>query len=198
MTPLAFAVRVLPVYLLALALTGVGAAALAPHLPPAWRMPLGILLLLEFAALLTFRRTRNGSAALLFALALTAGALVGLMLAEGPLHWSRAVLAGVGIPLLMLPLGWRAGPRLRPLRWVTWMAAWGYILGWVAWQLLAPGSWARPAWGVAGLMVFSALAATWASALPARMPNEPEASLGFELYLIGLNLSLAATTLPGS
>lgn len=198
MTPLAFAVRILPVYLLALALTGVAAAVLGPRLPLTWWPPLGLLALLEFAALLTFRRVRGWSSVLLFAFALTVGVLMRLMLAERALDWSRAVIASVGIPLLVLPLGWRAGHRLRPLGWVAWAAAWGYILGWVAWQILVPGRGSHPAWGLAGLVIFSTLAVTWASAIPARPSQEPEGSLAFELYLIGLNLSLAATMLLGS
>ena len=198
MTPLAFAVRVLPVYLLALALTCIGAATLGVRLFPTWWPALGILLLLEFIALLTFRRVRTWSAVLLCAFALTAGALAGPLLAEGPPDWSRAAVASVGIPLIALPLGWRAGPRLRPFGWLTWAAAWGYIIGWVAWQILVPGSSASPAWGLTGLVIFSALAATWASAIPVRPSQEPEASLAFELYLIGVNLSIAATVLPAS
>lgn len=198
MTPLAFTVRVLPVYLLALALTGIAAAVLGPRLPPAWWPPLGILALLEFAALLTFRRVRTWSTVLLLVFAPTAGVLIRLMLAENALHWSWAVLASVGILLFVLPLGWRAGPCLRPLGWLTWVAAWGYILGWVAWQILVPRAPARPGWGVAGLAIFTMLTATWASAIATRPAQEPEGSLAFELYLIGLNLGLAAMVMVGS
>lgn len=55
---LAFTVRVLPLYLAALALTVAGWAVRAPQ---AWLAPLAISLLLVFAALMTFRRSPTWS-----------------------------------------------------------------------------------------------------------------------------------------
>ena len=194
----AFAVRVLPLYAVALVLTGVGAMPLGDHIPSAWLLPLAILALLAFAALMTFRRVRTWPTLLLLTLALVAGGLLRLMLPEMRPDWPWALAAGVGIPLVGVPLGWKAGPRLASVGWGTWAAAWVYILGWVGWQLLGLGQTMRPYWGIAGLIVFSALTITWASSLAARRPEETEGSVASELYLIGLNLGVAALVVAGA
>jgi hypothetical protein len=84
---------------------------------------------------------------------------------------------------------------LRKLGWVTWAAAWVYILSWIAFQLIVQRPLARAAWGAAGLMIFSALTLTWSAALPTRQSSGPASAIGAEIYLIGMNLSLAATML---
>ncbi|MBM3120974.1 MAG: hypothetical protein FJZ97_02150 [Chloroflexi bacterium] len=198
MSPLAFVIRAVPLYLLALLLTGVGASVLAAWMPATWRIPLAILALVGFAALMTFRRVQTWSTLLLLAFALTAGLLLRLMLAGAPLHWGWALAASLGIPLLVMPLGWLAGPRLQPFGRVTWIAAWVYILGWIAWQLLLGSPVAHAAWGAAGLVIFSALTLTWSAALPTRSVSEPAGSMAAEIYLIGMNLGLAATMLLSS
>ena len=197
MSPLAFAVRVLPVFALAVALTAIGAIALGGQVPSGWLVPLAILALLAFAALMTFRRVRTWSALLLLGFALTAGVLLRQMLPEIVRQWPWALAASVGIPLLGVPLGWTAGARLRGVVWATWAAAWIYILGWITWQLLEKAAAVRPYWGIAGLLVFSVLTVTWSSSLPGREPREPEGSVACELYLIGLNLGLAALLVVG-
>jgi len=45
------------------------------------------------------------------------------------------------------------------------------------------------------LAIFSALTLTWSAALPTRRATEPAGSVAAEIYLIGMNLSIAATTL---
>jgi hypothetical protein len=194
MSPLAFVIRAVPVYLLALALTGVGASVLGPWVPSTWGMPLAILALFEFAALLTFRRERWGWAVLL-AFALTAGALLQVMLTPWRPDWGLALAASVAWPSIVIPLGWKTGAGLRKLGWVTWAAAWVYILSWIAFQLIVQRPLARAAWGAAGLMIFSALTLTWSAALPTRQSSGPASAIGAEIYLIGMNLSLAATML---
>jgi hypothetical protein len=197
MSPLAFVIRVLPLYAMALTLTGVGALPIGERLPSAWVVPLAILALLEFAALMTFRHARTWSTMLLMAFALTAGMLVRMMLPGIRLAWPWALSASLGIPLLGIPLGWAAGRRLRWMGWLTWIAAWVYILGWLAWQLLAMDPPNRPVWGVTGLAIFSGLTLTWSASVPSREGHEPEASAAAELYLIGLNLGIAALVVAG-
>jgi len=194
MSPLSFVIRVVPVYLVALALTGVGASALGPWMPSTWRMPLAILALVEFAALLTFRRERWGWVALL-ALALTAGVLLRLLITPWHPDWGLALAASVAWPSIVIPLGWKSGAGLQKLGWVTWAAAWVYILSWIAFQLIVQRPLAWAAWGAAGLMIFSALTLTWSAALPTRQSSEPASSIAGEIYLIGMNLGLAATML---
>jgi hypothetical protein len=143
---------------------------LGGHVPSAWLVPLAILALFAFAALMTFRRARTWSTILLLSFALMAGVLLRLMLLELHAHWLWVLAASVGIPMLGIPFGWTAGERLRSIAWATWAAAWLYILGWIAWQLLAKGSVMRLPWGIAGLLVFTALTITWSASLPGRPP----------------------------
>ncbi|MCJ7677423.1 MAG: hypothetical protein MUO35_06860 [Anaerolineales bacterium] len=193
----AFVVRVLPLYVLALVLTGVGAIPIGERLPSDRLVLLAILALLEFAALMTFRRVRTWSTVLLMVFGLTAGALVRLMLPGIRLQWPWALVASLGIPLFGIPLGWTAGDRLRWMGWLVWAAAWAYVLGWLAWQLLVHSLPARVPWGMAGLTIFSALTLTWSAALPGREASEPEISTASELYIIGLNLGIAALLASG-
>jgi len=197
MSALAFAVRVLPLYALALVLTAAGAIPLGGYVPSGWLATLAILALLAFAALMTFRRAHTWPTILLLAFALIAGVLLRLMLPEVRLHWPWALVASIGIPLFGVPLGWKAGPRLGSIGWGTWAAAWVYILGWIAWQLLGQGVLMRLYWGIAGLIVFSALTITWSASLAGRPPHEPEGSIASELFLIGLNLGIAALMVAG-
>ncbi len=53
-------------------------------------------------------------------------------------------------------------------------------------------------WGVAGLMAFTALTITWSASLRGRPPHQAEGSIASELYLIGLNLGLAALMVVGA
>ncbi len=195
MSPLAFIIRVVPVYLLSLALTGVGASVLGPWMPSTWRMPLAILALVEFAALLTFRRARTWSTLLLLAFAITVGALLRLLVAPWRLDWGLALAASVAWPSMVITVGWKTGAGLRTLGWGTWAAAWIYILSWFALLLLVGRPPASAAWGTAGVAIFSALTLTWAAALPTRRADEPASSIAAEIYLIGMNLSLAASML---
>lgn len=196
MTPLAFLVRVAPLYALALALTA-GGMVLGARLPSAGLFPVGILAVLGFAALVTFRRMRSWSAPLLLGFALLAGSLLWMMLGGPAARWGWALAAGVGVPLIGVPLGWMAESGLRRIGWAMWAAAWVYLVGWMGWQLLAQPSALRPAWGLAGLVIFSALTVTWAASLPGRLAQEPDGSVAAELYLIGLNISLAVRMLAG-
>ena len=50
---------------------------------------------------------------------------------------------------------------------------------------------------MAGLTIFSALTLTWSAALPGREASEREVSTASELYLIGLNLGIAALVVAG-
>ncbi len=186
---LAFAVRVLPFYLAALALTVVGWAV---RIPQAWLVPLVVCVLLLFAGLLTFRQTPTWSTVLLLALALTVGAIIRLM-AGAHIAWVPCATAGLGVPLAGAVIG--GGLRLRRgwVRGGLWALAWIYILG--AWLTpFGPGT-MRGWWAGAGLLVFAGLAVVWFGDWQARNANDPAGGPAAELYLIGLNLALAANTL---
>jgi hypothetical protein len=188
---LAFTVRVLPLYLAALALTVAGWAVRAPQ---AWLAPLAISLLLVFSALMTFRRSPTWSTTLLLAFALGAGVLVRLV-SGAEVAWALCATAALGIPLVAAVMGGRLQGCGTWARSLLWVAAWIYVLG--AW--LIPVVWAAPhlgrAWAAAGLAVFAGLAVTWFSVWPGREAGLRAGSAAAEFYLIGLNLALAANAL---
>ncbi len=189
---LAFAVRVLPIYLAALGLT---AAGWSIRLPASWLAPLAVCVLLLFAALLTFRRTPAWSTILLLALALTVGAVIRLM-AGAQIAWVPSAAAGLGVPLASATIG--RGLRLRR-NWVRgglWAEAWIYILG--AWLTPFGEGNTRVWWAGAGLLVFAGLTVVWFGDWQARDARDPVGGPAAELYLIGLNLALAANALASA
>ena len=191
---LAFAVRVLPLYLAALALTVAGWAVRAPQ---AWLAPLAIGLLLLFAAMMTFRRAPTWSTALLLAFALGVGVLVRLVTGADP-AWGWCAAAALGIPLVAALVSGPLQGRVAWTRSLLWVAAWIYVLG--AW--LIPVVWAAPhlgrTWAAGGLAIFTGLAVTWFCVWPGRETSLPAGSAAAELYLIGINLALAANTLASA
>jgi hypothetical protein len=189
---LTFAVRVLPLYLAALALTLAGWAVRAPQ---AWLAPVAVCVVLLFVALLTFRRTPTWSTILLLGLALTAGAALRLV-GGARIAWVPSSAAALGAPLVGAAIGGRFRLRRAWVRGSLWTLAWIYILG--AWLFpVEPGN-LRAWWAGAGLLVFAGLAVIWFADWPAREARDPAGGPAAELYLIGLNLALAANALASA
>ena len=186
---LAFAVRVLPVYLAALCLT---AAGWSITLPAPWTAPLVVCVLLLFTTLLTFRRTPTWSTILLLALALTVGAVIRLM-AGAQIAWVPCAAAGLGMPLAGAAIGRGVPLRRGWVRGGLWALAWIYILG--AWLTPFDMGNLRGLWAGAGLLVFAGLAVGWFGDWQTRDARDPAGGPAAELYLIGLNLALAANAL---
>jgi len=154
-------------------------------------------LLLLFAAMMTFRRAPTWSTALLLAFALGVGVLVRLVTGADPAGgWCAA--AALGVPLAAAVMGGQLQGRGAWTRSFLWVAAWIYVLG--AW--LIPVVWATPhlgrTWAAGGLVIFAGLAVTWFSVWPGRETSLPPGSAAAELYLIGLNLALAANVLASA
>ena len=95
-------------------------------------------------------------------------------------------------------MGGRLQERGTRTRSLLWAAAWIYVLG--AW--LIPVVWAAPdlgrTWAAGGLAIFAGLAVTWFCVWPGREASLPAGSAAAELYLIGINLALAANTLASA
>ena len=186
---LAFAVRVLPLYLAALALTVAGWAVRAPQ---AWLAPLAVCVVLLFAALLTFRRTPAWSTILLLGLALTVGAALRLV-GGSRMAWVPSSAVALGAPLVGAAIGGKVRLRNAWVRGSLWTLAWIYVLG--AWLFPMGLGTLRAWWAGAGLLVFAGLAVIWFADWPAREERDPAGGPATELYLIGLNLALAANAL---
>jgi hypothetical protein len=151
--------------------------------------------LLCYAAAHTFSQQPGWAAAFVSGLGLAAGVLVaGLPWLASPAV--RLAAGGWALALMAAAAGvGRAWPRgLRPLYPVLWIAAWALVIGLVVIQLT--GLWPDGARSSAAIsaVVFGALAAAWFARLGDRTPP----SAGMDLYLLSLNLFLAAAVLTAS
>jgi len=163
MSILAFTLQVLPVPALALVATAVGSTW---HVSDAWRLPLLLIGVLLFVAMLTFRRVRGWNLALLLALAAVAGALLGSTFEGEPgSSWGGALALTFGTMVLAALVGNAMRSRLRPVGSALWMLAWLYLVGWFLVVVLDRGL-----------------------AVPQ----------GCDLYLLGLNIAVAARVLFAS
>ena len=141
----------------------------------------------------TFRNT-PWATALLIGLSLPVGLLAArLPIGAKPATWlGPAIAAGAGITA-GAAVGRALQRFLGGLYSAIWLAAWIVVLATVAVQLVGtPGEWLETAAG-AVLLVFLALAAAWF----ARLEPDPPPLAALDLYLIGLNLFLAASVLIG-
>ena len=195
MSLLAFSLQVLPVSLLALGATVVGAMA---RISDAWRLPLLLVGVMLFAALLTFRKTPGWNLALLLALAAVAGMFLGSSF-EGTQgqSWGGALTVAFTLMGMAALIGHMLRGRLRRVGSALWMLAWIYLAGWILLVMLNPAAWLRALWSGAGLVIFGGLVVVWFSELgdeenPVRGLAVPQ---GCDLYLLGLNIAVAARVL---
>ena len=195
MSILAFTLQVLPVPALALVATAVGAAW---HVSDAWRLPLLLIGVLLFVATLTFRRMRGWNLALLLTLAAVAGALLGSTFeGEHGGSWGGALALTFGMMGLAAWVGNALRRKLRPVGSALWMLAWLYLAGWFLVVVLDPAAWLRVLWSGAGVVLFGCLLAVWFSELWGGDSSGGGLAVpqGCDLYLLGLNIAVAARVL---
>ena len=101
-----FVLQILPLTLLALASTVVGFAVLSTWVTPVMQLPIGLLGLLLFIALLTFRESKGWNLALLLILALVAGMVIGAVVSpEVRLLWAVPLTTSLAALALSVLLG---------------------------------------------------------------------------------------------
>lgn len=194
MSLLAFALQVLPVSLMALVATAIGAAL---RVDQAWQLPLLLVGVLLFAGLLTFRNAAGWNLALLLALAAVAGAFLGSAFGEGQ---NLAPVGALALTFILIALAAVIGralrSRLRRAGFVLWLMAWIYLVGWLAIVFLDPAARFHAAWAGAGLAIFACLTVVYFSQLAGEESGRRLAvPQGCDLYLLGLNITVAARLL---
>lgn len=193
MTLWTFAAGLVPPLVAALIAGGLGAAALAPRLTTGSILPAALFGLLLFVAMMTFKRARGWSAALLAAFSFVGCGVVSWLF-RGRIGgtWLEAVASATVILAVAAAVGRRiGGPFVGVGAWL-WLLSWVYLFGWVAAAVLAlPAIWIR-AWAVSGLIVYAGLSAAWSAGLDPSAPDPSGTAWAIDVYLLGLNLAIAA------
>ncbi len=191
-----FAAAILPPLAVALVAGGLGAAALAPRLTATSIVPVGLLGLLLFVAMMTFKRARGWNTALMAAFSFVGGGALSWIF-EGRVGgtWLGAVASAALVLAFAAVLGRRAGPRLVGISAWLWLLSWIYLFGWVVAAVLnPPGDWIR-AWAVGGLIVYGGLSTAWFAGLDPWAPDPSGTAWAIDVALLGFNLAIAARVL---
>jgi hypothetical protein len=187
-----FVLQILPLTLLALASTVVGFAVLSPWVTPAMQLPLGLLALLLFIALLTFRESKGWNLALLLCLALVAGAVMGAAVSpEGRRLWALPLTTSLAALALSGLLGGRLRGRLGKVGIGLWMLSWIYLLGWVILAVQHAPDDLSALWAAIGVVIFIGMATSWFASFGEGVRRPSNTSLAADLYILGFNLTLA-------
>jgi hypothetical protein len=191
-----FAAAILPPLAAALIAGGLGAAALTPRLTGNSILPVGLLAVLLFVAMMTFKRARGWNAGLMVAFPFVGGGVVSwLFQGRAGGTWLGAITSAAVILVLAAVLARRVGARLAEVGAWLWLLSWVYLFGWVVAAVLSlPTGWIR-AWGVAGLLVYAGLSAAWFAGLDPSAENPSGTAWAIDVYLLGFNLAIAARVL---
>ena len=158
----------------------------------------GLISLLLFIALMTFKSVPGWNIALLAALGLALGVFLRALAAE---EMFSAWLLSAGLAVLMFALsawlGRRLGSRMRDVGIGLWLLSWAYLLGWVVIAFLGLDPVFTTAWAGAGVIIFTGLAAAWFSSLESQLDTQSGAALGVDLFFLFLNLTVALRVLLG-
>ena len=193
MTLWTFAAAILPPLTAALIAGALGAAAFTPRLTTGSVVPVALFGLLLFVAMLTFKRARGWNAALLVAFSFSASGVVSWLF-QGRVGgtWLGALSAAVVILAISAIVGRRVGPGLVEIGAWLWLLSWVYLFGWVVVAVVGPpATWIR-AWAVGGLVIYAGLSAAWFAGLDPRAPDPSGTAWAIDIYLLGLNLAIAA------
>jgi len=156
----------------------------------------GVVSLLLFIALMTFKSVPGWNVGLLAALGLALGVFLRALAAE---VMFSAWLLSAGIAMLVFALsawlGRRTGSRMKDVGIGLWLLSWAYLMGWavIAFMDLDPAF--TTAWAGAGVLIFSGLAAAWFSSLESQLDAQPGAALAADLFFLFLNLTIALRVL---
>ena len=189
----AFFIQIVPLTVLSSIATAAGIGLLADRLSASAQLPLAITGLLLFIALITFRETSGYNFGLLLGFSFVAGSFLGTLFPQqGDFSWGTALMAALGVIFLSAAIGSSMGERIASLRVGLWIASWIYLLGWVLIAALDLASLVQTLWGLLGMLIFGGLAGSWFASLISTKPSTSSVSLAIDLYVLGLNLLVAA------
>jgi len=152
----------------------------------------GVISLLLFIALMTFKSVPGWNVGLLAALGLALG--VFLRALAGEVRISTWLLSAVLAVLVFAPTAWfgrRMGSRVRDVGIGLWLLSWAYLLGWAVIAFVRLDPVFTTAWAGAGVLIFTGLAAAWFSSLESQLDTQPGAALAVDLFFLFMNLTIA-------
>lgn len=194
-----FILQVLPVTLLALAGTGLGLVVLPTDLALRFEIPLLLLGLLFFVAMITFKGTSGWNVFFLLGFSLVVGVLLrGFAQEELGRSWSLSFGVAIGILGLSAGVGRSLHGRLFWLGKGFWILSWIYLAGWGLIVVLHLGALIRILWAGAGLVIFSGLAAAWFAGLGEHQEGASGIPLAIDLYILAFNLAVATRVISSS
>ncbi len=152
----------------------------------------GVVSLLLFIALMTFKSVPGWNVGLLAALGLALGVFLRALAAEVMFSaWLLSVLLAALVFAVAAWLGRRMGSRMRDVGIGLWLLSWAYLMGWAVIAFLGLDPVFTTAWAGAGTLIFSGLAAAWFSSLESQLDAQPGPALAAGLFFLFLNLTIA-------
>ena len=158
----------------------------------------GVISLLLFIALMTFKSVPGWNVGLLVALGLALGMFLRALAAEAMFS---AWLLSAGLAVLVFALaawiGRRLGSRMREVGIGLWLLSWAYLMGWAVIAFMDLDPVFTTAWAGAGVLIFTGLAVAWFSSLESQLDAQPGPALAVDLFFLFLNLTVALRVLLG-
>jgi len=191
-----FLLQVVPFSLLGL-LGSLAGLWLGPQDPGSTFMLLaGVISLLLFIALMTFKSVPGWNVGLLAALGFALGVFLRALVAEVMFStWLLSALLAVLVFAVAAWLGRRLGSRMRDVGIGLWLLSWAYLMGWVVIAFLGLDPVFTTAWAGAGVLIFSGLAAAWFASLESNLDTQSGPALAVDLFFLFLNLTIALRVL---
>jgi hypothetical protein len=191
-----FLLQVVPFSLLGLLGSLVG-LWLGPQDPGSTFMLLaGVISLLLFIALMTFKSVPGWNVGLLAALGFALGVFLRALAAE---VMFSAWLLSAGLAVLVFAfcawIGRRLGSRMKDVGIGLWLLSWAYLMGWAVIAFLGLDPVFTTAWAGAGVLIFSGLAAAWFASLESKLDTQSGPALAVDLFFLFLNLTIALRVL---
>ena len=191
-----FGLQVLPVLLLGGLVLVITSSFEPPGSVPILMVILAATSILLFIALLTFRERPGWNLALLLGFSASLGAVIALLgtgshatLGYAPLWLVLPCLAFAALA------GKRLGSGVGEIGAILWLVSWVYMLGWAVLIFLQLEAVFHLTWSVVGLVLFTGIAAVWFANMERNLAQRSSVSVAIDLYLVCLNLYLAALIL---
>jgi hypothetical protein len=156
----------------------------------------GVISLLLFIALMTFKSVPGWNVGLLAALGLALGVFLRALAAEAMFSaWLLSALLAALVFALSAWLGRRMGSRMREVGIGLWLLSWAYLMGWAVIAFLGLDPVFTTAWAGAGVLIFTGLAAAWFASLESQLDDQSGPALAADLFFLFLNLTIALRVL---
>jgi hypothetical protein len=152
----------------------------------------GVVSLLLFIALMTFKSVPGWNVGLLAALGIALGVFLRALAADVMFSaWLLSALLAVPVFAVAAWIGRRMGSRMKEVGIGLWLLSWAYLMGWAVIAFLGLDPVFTTAWAGAGVLIFSGLAAAWFSSLESQLDAQPGPALAADLFFLFLNLTIA-------